>query len=90
MFSVETPTRSELNGESTLSFGETRDLASEMRGENSWATLLNSVLTGCEMVSDMVTVNDIACDQTVHECVLLCEGKQERLWASCGYILEDH
>lgn len=50
----EPPTRSELKGESTRGWGERRDLAREMRGEKSWASLLpNSTLAGCEMVSDM-------------------------------------
>lgn len=54
LLSLETPTRSELNGESTLGWGDTRDFASDIRGEKSWVGLPpNSTLAGCEMVSDM-------------------------------------
>ena len=47
--------RSELTGESTLAgFGETRDFASDIRGEKSWMDRPpKSVLAGCESVSDM-------------------------------------
>lgn len=50
------PTRSELTGEEvpTRELGEKRDLASDILGLNSWVNLWpNSVLDGCEMVSDM-------------------------------------
>lgn len=47
-------TRSELTGESTFGFGDSRDFASGMRGEKSWVVRLpKSVLVGCAMVSNI-------------------------------------
>ena len=47
-------TRSELTGESIFGLGDRRDFASGMRGEKSWVKRPpNSVLDGCEMVSNM-------------------------------------
>ena len=55
LLSMELPTRNELKGESIRGgLGDTRDFASDIRGENSWMVLPpNSTLAGCEMVSDM-------------------------------------
>ena len=54
LLSVGAPTRSALTGESTRGLGDTRDFASEMRGEKSWVVRPpNSVLAGCEMVSNI-------------------------------------
>lgn len=45
---------SEVTGESTLGFGETRGLGNANRGEKSWVVLLpNSVLDGCGIVSNI-------------------------------------
>ena len=47
-------TRSEFTGVSTFGFGDSRDVASGIRGEKSWVGLPpNSVLVGCERVSNM-------------------------------------
>ena len=92
LISVEPPTRSELNGESILGLGETRDFASDIRGEKSWMVLPpNSTLAGCEMVSDIALIRGVACDQAMHVCVQVCaRGRGERQRSELGsYILSE-
>ena len=70
-------TRSELTGESTFAWGESRDLASDILGEKSWVTLPpKSVLGGCERVSNMdIGGEGVACDR---------EGGKKKVYCARG------
>ena len=58
-------TRSEFTGVSTFGFGDKRDFASDILGEKSWVAFPpNSVLGGCERVSDKdMVMEGEACDR---------------------------
>jgi len=76
-----TLTRSELIiGVSILGWGHTRDLGSGSRGEKSWVFLLppNSVLVGCERVSNIDTtlMSGVACDNVQCKQCFCARGRQ--------------
>ena len=61
----------------TRELGEKRDLASDILGLNSWVNLWpNSVLDGCEMVSDMGTGLKLSMCSTWMQAMDQCEGRK--------------
>lgn len=61
----------------TRELGEKRDLASDILGLNSWVILWpNSVLDGCEMVSDMDIGLRLSMCSTWVQTMGQCEGRE--------------